>query len=92
MFKKFTDNSGLKQTIHKCSSLSTPCVDPEGGGGGGGGGGAGGGGGQGVQNPLENHKFIGFLGNTGLDPLESYKATKPAFKVRPSLACQVKAI
>ena len=34
-------------------------------------------GGQGVQNPLENHKAIGFLSNTGSDPLENHKDTKP---------------
>ena len=27
-----------------------------------------GGGGQGVRTPLKNHKNIGFLSNTGLDP------------------------
>ena len=34
-------------------------------------------GGQGVRTPPENHKNIGFLSNTGLDPLLNYKATKP---------------
>ena len=33
------------------------------------------GGGQGVWTPLENYKNIGFLSNTGSDPLKSYKAT-----------------
>ena len=33
--------------------------------------------------PLKNHKNIGFLGNTGTDPL---KITKPAFNVGPSSA------
>ena len=37
------------------------------------------GGGQGVRTPLENHKNIGVLSNTGLDPLKNHKATKPAF-------------
>ena len=37
-----------------------------------------GGGGQG------NHKNIGFLSNTGPDPLKNHKATKPAFNVGPS--------
>ena len=47
------------------------CADPEGE--------------QGVQtNPLKNHKNIGLLGNTGQDPLENHKATKPAFNVGPS--------
>ena len=27
----------------------------------------------------ENHKNIGFLSNTGQDPLKTHKATKPAF-------------
>ena len=27
---------------------------------------------------LENHKAIGFLSNIGQDPMEKYKATKPA--------------
>ena len=36
----------------------------------------------------ENHKNIGFLGNTGLDPLKNHKATKPAFNVEPSSARQ----
>ena len=40
-------------------------------------------GGQGVQTPLENHKAIGFMGNTGLDP----EAAKPT-----SSACQRNAI
>ena len=46
----------------------------------------GGGGGQGVRTPLKNHKNIGFLSNTGPDPLENHKATKPAFNVGPSTA------
>ena len=40
-----------------------------------GGGGGGGGGEQEVQNPLKNHKNIGFLSNTGPDPLKNLKAT-----------------
>ena len=28
------------------------------------------------RTPLENHKTIGFLSNTGLDPLKNHKATK----------------
>ena len=28
---------------------------------------------------LKNHKNIGFMSNTGPDPLKSHKATKPAF-------------
>ena len=52
------------------------CADPEGGGTGG----------------LQNHKNIGFLFNTGPDPLKNHKATKPAFIVVPSSACQRNAI
>ena len=32
-----------------------------------------------VRNPMENHKEIGFLSNTGPDPWENHKATKAAF-------------
>ena len=41
-----------------------PCADPEG-----------------VTRapPLKNHKAIGFLSNTGPDPMEHHKATKLAF-------------
>ena len=38
--------------------------------------------------PLENHKTIGFLNNTGLDFMENHKATKPAFNVGLSAARQ----
>ena len=49
------------------------CVDPEGTGG--------------PDRPtLKNHKNIGFLSNTGPDPLKNHKAAKPAFNVGPSLA------
>ena len=34
----------------------------------------------------KNHINIGFLSNTGPDPLKYHKATDPAFNVRPSLA------
>ena len=43
-------------------------------------------GGQGVRTPLENHKNIGFLSNTGPDPFKNHKATKPAFNAGPSSA------
>ena len=53
-------------------------------------------GGELVRTPLpphaENHKNIGYLCNTGPDPLKNHKATKPAFNVRPSSACQRSAI
>ena len=55
---------------------------------GGGGGGWGWGGGQGVRTPAENNKNIGFLCNTGPDPLQNYKATKPVFNVGPASAHQ----
>ena len=42
--------------------------------------------------PEENHKNIGFLSNTGLDPLKNHKATKPAFTVEPSSARQRNAV
>ena len=42
--------------------------------------------------PLKNHKNIGFLSKTGPDPLKNHKATKPAFNVGPSSACQGNAI
>ena len=34
-----------------------------------------------VRTPLENHKKYCFFSNTGPDPLENHKATKPAFIV-----------
>ena len=49
-------------------------------------------GGQGARTPLENHKNIGFLSNTGLETLKNHKATKPAFNVGPSSARQRNAI
>ena len=33
---------------------------------------------------LKNHKNIGFLSNTGTDPLKNHKNAKPGFNVRPS--------
>ena len=47
---------------------------------------------QGVQIPLKNHKNIGLVSNTGLDPLSNHKANKPAFNVGPPLALQQNAI
>ena len=44
---------------------------------------------QGVHPPpLKNHKSIGFLSNTGLDPLKKHKNTKPAFNVGQTSARQ----
>ena len=40
---------------------------------------------------LENHKAIGFLGNTCPNPLENHKATKPAFNVGTSSTRQLNA-
>ena len=51
------------------------CADPEGGGAGG-------------PDPTENHKNIGFLSNSGPDPLKTHETTKPAFNVWPSSARQ----
>ena len=45
-----------------------------------------GGWGRGSGPPLENHKAIEFLINTGTDPMENYEATKPAFNVGLSSA------
>ena len=45
------------------------------------------GGGQGVQTPTpEKPQNLGFLSNTGPDPLKNLKATKPEFIVGPSSA------
>ena len=41
---------------------------------------------------MGNHKNIGFLSNTGPDPLKNHKATKLAFNVGPSSARQRNAI
>ena len=51
----------------------------------------GGGGGAGGPDPLKITKNIGFLSNTGPDPLKNHKATKPEFNVgspsaRPMIA------
>ena len=64
--------------------LLCSCVDPVGGGGGGGGGV------QGVQTPPppEKSQNIGFLSNTGPDPLKNHKATQPVFNDGPSSAHQ----
>ena len=51
------------------------------------------GGWQGVWTPrLKNHKHLGFLRNTGPDPVKNRKTTKPAFNVGPLSACQRNAI
>ena len=47
--------------------LQDTCADPKGG--------------QGSVPPLKNHKNIGFLSNTGPDPLKNHKDTKPALNV-----------
>ena len=41
---------------------------------------------------LKNHKDIGFLRNTGPDPLKNHKATKPAFNFGQLSARQRNAI
>ena len=50
------------------------------------------GGDRGSGTPLKNHKNIGFLCNTGPDPLKNHNPTKPEFNVGPSSACQRNAI
>ena len=50
--------------------------------------GGGGGGDRGSGPPLKNYNNIGFLSNTGPDPLKNHKATKPAFNFGPLLARQ----
>ena len=42
--------------------------------------------------PLENYNIIGFFSNTGPDPLENHKATKPEFIVGPLSTRQRNAI
>ena len=42
--------------------------------------------------PPEKSQNIGFLSNTGPDPLKNHKASKPEFNVGPSLARQRNAI
>ena len=42
--------------------------------------------------PEKKHKNIGFLSNTGPDPLKNHKGTKPAFNVGPPSARQRNAI
>ena len=47
------------------------------------------GGGEGVRTPpLKSHKNLGFLSNTGPDPLKNHKVTKPEFNAGPSWARQ----
>ena len=48
----------------------------------------GGGGGRGSGPPLKNHKNIGFLSNSGPDPLKNHEATEPVFNVGPLSARQ----
>ena len=67
----------FRQNIN--AQLKSAWADPEGGG-------------QRVQTPLKNRKNIGFLCNTGPDPLKNKKATKPAFNVGSSSAPQRNAI
>ena len=56
------------------------CADPKGGGGAGG------------LDPPKKSQKIGFLSNSGPDPLKNYEATEPAFNVGPSSARQRNAI
>ena len=41
---------------------------------------------------VKNHKNIGFLSNSGPDPLKNYEPTEPAFNVGPSSARQRNAV
>ena len=51
------------------------------------------GGGQGFRTTtLKNHKAIGFLSNTGPDPMKNHKTTKPVFNVGSQWARQQNAI
>ena len=50
------------------------------------------GGRQGIRTPSEKSKNIGFLSYTCLDPLKIHKATRPAFNVSSSSACQQNAL
>ena len=43
---------------------------------------------RGSGHTLKNHKNIGFLSNSGPDPLKNHEATEPAFNVGPSSARQ----
>ena len=52
----------------------------------------GGGGGRGLVPPHKNRTNIWFLSNTGPNPPENHKATKPEFNVGPSSARQRNAI
>ena len=52
----------------------------------------GGGGGRGSGPSLKNHKNIGFLSNTGMDPLKNHKPTKQAFNIGPLTVHQRNAI
>ena len=47
-----------------------------------------GGGYRGCGPPLKNHKYIGFLSNTGPNLLKNHKATKPEFNIGQSSARQ----
>ena len=46
--------------------------------------------GQGCPDPHEKSQNIGFLSNTGPDPLKYHKATKQAFNIGPSSGTLVK--
>ena len=65
-----------RKPVFRVADQERACTDSEGWGGGTGG-----------PYLLKNHKNIGFLSNTGPDPLKNHKATKPAFNVGPLLLC-----
>ena len=49
-----------------------------------------GGGGTGAPDPPEKSQKLGFLSNTGPDPLKNHKATEPAFNAGPEISTPVK--
>ena len=72
IFILVSETSKLPKTLSQARNYSlikvNTCTDPEEG--------------HGVRiSLLKNHKHIGFLSNTGSDPLKNHKATKPAFNV-----------
>ena len=64
--------SKRKHVYGVCDRDQASCADPEGD--------------RGSGHPLKYHKNIGFLSNSGPDPLKNYEATEPAFNVELSSA------
>ena len=61
--KIFPKPPQIHQHRHYLRFLGISCADPEGGGGGG----------MGSGRPLKSHKNVGFLSNSGPDPLKNHK-------------------